>query len=559
MTPHDKSDKSGPAPAVAPGGATAPSPAPDEALPWGALFAMMVGFFMLMLDTTIVVVAMPNLSEELHTDVTATVWVTSAYLLTYAVPLLLAGRLGDRYGPKQIYLVGMAVFTAASLLCGLSPTIGALIASRALQGVGAALMAPQSMAAVGRLFPKERRGRAMSYWGAVSGIAILVGPVTGGLLIDSFGWRSIFFINIPIGIAGLVVAHRLVPAMAGRAHRFDIVGVVLSGLALLALVYALETASSYHWGTITDDLSIVGLHTGIGVTVFEVLGVGVALALAFVLWEARAANEEPLLPLGIFANRTFAVSAAAIVLSGFSISAATFPGTLYFQVGRGLSPTEAALMMMPSALVSVPLAPQVGKLVDRYGPKWPAVAGLATFSVALFLRQALMTPDMPLVALLAQALLMGAGSALMMSPLAVSAMQSLPPRYIGAGSGVFNTARQIGSTLGAAVVATLLTSQLRDEMAAQAAHLSPEQRQTVSGVDLEHITSGADGTGAAALHFLRAVMSYATADVTLWPAVTLGVGALLVLVGHRPRRPRQEPTEPEAPAAAPPAEVPAAR
>ncbi|MGW2930423.1 DHA2 family efflux MFS transporter permease subunit [Streptomyces sp. NPDC001156] len=504
--------------------------APPAQAPWGALAALMVGFFLLMLDTTIVVVAMPKLAADLHTDISTTVWVTSSYLLAYSVPLLLAGRLGDRFGPKRMYLIGLAVFTGASLLCGLAAGIGQLIAFRALQGLGAAIMSPQSMATVSRIFPKEVRGRAMSYWGLVSGGAILVGPVCGGLLIDSLGWRSIFLINVPIGIVGLLVARRFVPALPGDPHRFDFIGVLISGLSLFCLVYGLENGSDYEWSRITDNLEVLGYRTGIPVRVFDVLALGVVFAVLFVAWEL-VNRSEPLVPMGIFRVRTFAAANLAVAAGGFAITAASFPGTLYFQAGRGMTPAQAALMMLPSALVSVPLAPWIGKLVDRVGPKWPAFTGLALFSCALFVRHFLMTPDMSLVLLLAHAAWMGAASSLMMSPLAVAAMQGLPPTYIGAGSGVFNAARQIGATLGSAVIATVMTAQFKTQIAAHSANLTASRREALKNIDFQRLES-AHGVQDS----VRAVVSAVMANALLWPAAAMAIGAAMMLLVRGPAR-----------------------
>jgi EmrB/QacA subfamily drug resistance transporter len=496
--------------------------------PWPALAALMVGFFMLMLDTTIVVVAIPKLSADLHTGISTTVWATSVYLLANSVPLLLSGRLGDRFGPKRIYLIGMAVFTVSSLLCGLSSNIGELIAFRGVQGLGAALMAPQSMAAISRIFPKNMRGRAMSYWGLVSGAAILIGPISGGLLIDSLGWRSIFFINVPIGIAGLFVAQRLIPSLPGKPHRFDFFGVALSAVAMFCFVFGLENGSGYNWSKITNDLGIFGVYTGISLYVYEVLGLGVIFAILFVVWESKNKNE-PLVPLGIFQNRTFSAANLAIVAAGFSITAASFPGTLYFQVGRGMTPAQAALMMLPSAIVSVPLAPQIGKLVDKVGPKWPAFAGLVIFSSALFMRHFLMTPDMSLLVLLGQAAFMGAGSSLMMSPLAVAAMHSLPPQMIGAGSGVFNTSRTLGSTIGAAVIATVMTSELKSQIASHIHTVPTGQRDALTHINFQQMTAGN-----VAERFTRTVVSATMANALLWPAFAMAIATVLVLFLRNP-------------------------
>ena len=191
---------------------------PADYRPWPALWAMVLGFFMILVDSTIVSVATPAIMRGLDADVNAVIWVTSAYLLAYAVPLLITGRLGDRFGPKNLYLVGLTVFTVASLWCGLTGNIEQLIIARVLQGFGASLMTPQTMAVITRVFPRESRGSAMSLWGATAGVATLVGPLLGGVLVDAAGWEWIFFINIPIGVVGLWLAWRLVPDLEVHEH-----------------------------------------------------------------------------------------------------------------------------------------------------------------------------------------------------------------------------------------------------------------------------------------------------------------------------------------------------
>ena len=189
----------------------------------------------------------------------AVVWVTSAYLLAYAVPVLITGRLGDRVGPKKIYMVGLTIFTLASLWCGLTSTVEMLIVARVVQGVGASLMTPQTMAVITRIFPSTERGKAMALWGATAGVATLVGPILGGVLVDALGWEWIFFINIPVGIVGLVLAFRLVPDLPTHTHKFDWLGVALSGLGMFALVFGIQEGHQYDWGTITGPISVWGL------------------------------------------------------------------------------------------------------------------------------------------------------------------------------------------------------------------------------------------------------------------------------------------------------------
>src|SRR4051812_5479054 len=183
----------------------------SEIKPWPALWSLIIGFFMILIDTTIVSVANPAILEGLNTDIDSVIWVTSAYLLAFAVPLLITGRLGDRFGPKNLYLIGLVVFTLASLWCGLSGDVGMLIAARAVQGLGAAMMTPQTMAVITRIFPPDRRGAAMGLWGATAGMAVLVGPILGGVLVDSLGWEWIFFVNVPIGIVAFILVTRFVP------------------------------------------------------------------------------------------------------------------------------------------------------------------------------------------------------------------------------------------------------------------------------------------------------------------------------------------------------------
>src|ERR1700736_6537003 len=204
--------------------------------PWRALWAMIVGFFMILVDSTIVAVANPRIMAKLDADYDAVIWVTSAYLLAYAVPLLVAGRLGDRYGPKNLYLVGLMIFTAASLWCGLSGSIETLIAARVVQGLGAAVLTPQTLSTITRIFPAERRGGALRVWGAPAGVATLVGPLAGGGLVDSLGWQWIFFINVPVGIIGIGLAIWLVPVLPTQQQRVDVVGVLLSGAAMFLIV-----------------------------------------------------------------------------------------------------------------------------------------------------------------------------------------------------------------------------------------------------------------------------------------------------------------------------------
>jgi EmrB/QacA subfamily drug resistance transporter len=410
---------------------------------WPALWALVLGFFMILVDATIVSIATPAIMRAFDADVDAVVWVTSAYLLAYAVPLLITGRLGDRYGPKRMYLIGLAVFTLASLWCGFTGSIAGLVVARVVQGLGASLMSPQTMAVITRTFPAHQRGRAMSLWGAAAGVAVLVGPILGGLLVDGLGWEWIFFVNVPVGVVGFVLAARLVPDLTTSVRRFDVLGVLLSAVGMFLLVFGIQEGQAFAWGPIAWGL----------------IGGGVAVLVLFVVWQARG-SAEPLVPLSLFRDRNFSLANVTVTTLGFTVTAQAFPITLYAQGVRGLSPTGAALLLAPSAIISTFLAPYVGRLTDRAHPRWIAGIGLSSFAGGLLWLAAVMRPETPIWALLLPIALMGVGSGFMWAPVGTAATRNLPMDRAGAGAGVYNTTRQVGAVLGSAGIAALMQSRL---------------------------------------------------------------------------------------------------
>ncbi len=450
----------------------------NVARPWPALWSLVIGFFMILIDTTIVSVANPRIMEGLNADINSVIWVTSAYLLAYAVPLLITGRLGDRFGPKKLYLTGLVVFTAASLWCGLSGDIRTLIEARVLQGLGAALMTPQTMAVITRIFPPDRRGAAMGIWGATAGIATLVGPILGGVLVDGLGWEWIFFINVPVGIVGFILALRFVPSLSTHRHKFDIPGVLLSAAGLFLLVFGIQEGETYNWGTITGPITVWGLI----IAGLVVLGV-------FVLWQ-RLNKGEPLLPLSLFKDRNFSLANVGITTVGFTVTAFTLPLIFYYQVVRGLTPTQSALMMIPMALISGGLAPVVGKIIDRIDPKYITASGLVLMSAALFWNSALMHPDTPILLFLLPSAVLGFANAGIWAPLSSTATRNLPPRQAGAGSGVYNTTRQIGAVLGSAAIAVLIQARLAAELPAMPGASGEPQPMGFGGVLPEALHDG---------------------------------------------------------------------
>jgi len=485
------------------------SPSPEQQRPWPALYALSLGFFMILVDATIVSVATPALIRDLDAGVNEVVWVTSAYLLAYAVPLLVTGRLGDRFGQKNLYLAGLTVFTATSAWCGFTEDIGMLIVARVFQGLGASLMAPQTMAVITRIFPAANRGQAMGFWGLVAGLATLVGPILGGVLVDALGWEWIFFINVPVGVVGFVLAWRLVPSLSRQRHRFDLLGVALSAVGMFCLVFGIQEGRSYDWGTIVGPLSV-----------WSLIGTGVAVLVCFVVWQALN-RHEPLVPLSLFRDRNFSLANVAICTVGFAVTAMPFPLMLYAQSVRGLSPTQAALLLAPMAVINGILAPFVGRLVDRVWTGWVAGFGLTCCAVSMAWLGAAMRPGSATWELLLPLALLGVANGFMWSPLSTTANRNLPLSRAGAGAGVYNTTRQVGAVIGSAAIAVLMQSRLAVELSGPA------------GTPVPDAVGGAGAVPAA----LAPGFSAAMGQSLLLPAGVLLVGivAAFCFTGRRPR------------------------
>ncbi|AOW92154.1 multidrug MFS transporter [Rhodococcus sp. WMMA185] len=408
-----------------------------------ALLAVCLGFFVILLDSTIVAVANPAIMASFDTDVGSVVWVTSAYMLAFAVPLLITGRLGDRFGPKNIYLVGLVVFTLSSLWAGLSGSIEVLILARVFQGLGAAMMAPQTMAVITRIFPPDKRGSAMGWWGAVAGVAMAIGPVAGGVLEDSFGWQWIFFVNVPIGIATIVLSISFIPAFETRLRRFDLFGVVLSAVGMFLLIFGLQEGHTYDWSAAVWLTIIAGLVT-----------------MGFFFRYQASTSNDPLVPLGLFRDRYFTVSNIGIAALGWTITSMMVPLMFYAQLVGGLSPTRSALPLLPLGVLTAVLALIVGRYLDRLQPRTLAGPGLLLVALGLGWLALVMKPDSSVWALTMPMLVVGVGNGLAWPAVAGSATRNLPPHLAGAGSGVFNTTRQVAGVMGVASIGALMTMRL---------------------------------------------------------------------------------------------------
>ncbi|CAM4462904.1 Spectinomycin tetracycline efflux pump [Mycobacterium basiliense] len=468
--------------------------------PWNALWAMMIGFFMIMLDSTIVSIANPTIMAALHVGYAQVIWVTSAYLLGYAVVLLVAGRLGDRFGPKNLYLFGLVVFTVASMWCGLSGTAAMLIAARAVQGVGAGILTPQTLSTITRTFSIDRRGAALSVWGTAAGVASLVGPLIGGVLVDWLGWEWIFFVNIPIGVIGLALAAWLVPVLPVAEQRFDLFGVAVSGAGMFLLVFGLQEGQSAGWAP----------------WIWAILVAGVGCMAMFIYWQS-VNQRAPLIPLKIFRDRDFSLCSIGVAITAFATTAMMLPLTFYAQSAYGLSPTRAALLIAPMAVTSGALAPLVGIIVDRVHPVPVLGFGFSALTVSMTWLSIEMSPDTPVWRLVLPFGLVGVGMAFVWSPLAATATRYLPPDQAGAGSGVYNATRQLGAVLGSASMAAFMTSRIGAVM--------PPPPGGATEISVE-------GAGLQLPGLVRAPFSAAMSQSLLLPAFValLGIVAALFLV-----------------------------
>jgi EmrB/QacA subfamily drug resistance transporter len=529
--------------------------------PWAALGALCIGFFMILLDTTIVSIAIPAMVRGLHTDLNSVVWVISIYLLVYAVPMLFTSRLGDRFGPKRVFLAGMVVFTGASLWCGLAGTAGVLIAARAVQGLGAALMTPQTLAFITHLFPPAKRGAPMGMWGGVAGLATIAGPLLGGVLVDSFGWEWIFFVNVPVGVVGIVLTILLVPDwQPRRSHSFDVPGIILSIAGLSLLVFGLQNGQHYDWGTVAG-----------GVTIPEIIGAGVLVFAAFVIWQWRN-KQEPLVPLRVFANRNFSTGTVTATAIGFAMTGMFVPLVVYIQTVLGLTPTKAGLLTAPMSLLAGMLAPFVGRLSDRANAKYLVFLGFFALAVGLGILSLQAQADTDPWALVPALLVCGVGIGCVFAPMSNITMRAVEPRLAGTASGIFNTSRQVGGVLGSAAIAVLFQARISASMTSEATSaaqsLPPQYREkfvsgfaNASGSASEFSASAgpkpppgiphdvAAQLGRLAEQVVHNGLTEAAKTTLVLPIAVLLVGAFAALLMRRPApEPAPEPTVETVPA-----------
>lgn len=423
---------------------------------WVTLVVLCLGLFMNLLDTTIVYVATPSMLTSLHASLDQVLWVFNGYLLAFAVLLIPASRLGDLFGPKRLFVIGLALFTAASAACGLSTDASQLVAARIVQGAGGALLTPQILPFITSLFASDRRGAAFGVNGAVIGLATVAGPTLGGLIVTNADWRWIFFLNVPVGVVAFAATLLLVPDLRpGRSHSLDPVGIVLAATALFAIVFGLIEGQRYSWSVVAGALTIP-----------EIIGGGVALLAAFLVWESRQA--EPLVPLRLFRLGDYAINNWIGVAIAFGMQAAFIPLTIYTQSVLGMSALESGLTFAPMSLASGVVAPIAGRLTDRVGGRPLLFAGMLLFASGLAWTTSIATAGATSWTFFVPMLVTGVGMGCVFAPSITVAMRPISPADSGSASGVLNTTRQVGSAMGAAAVGAVLQNRLSAQLTTRA-------------------------------------------------------------------------------------------
>jgi EmrB/QacA subfamily drug resistance transporter len=414
----------------------------EENRKWWTLAAVAFGLFMIMLDNTVVNVALPSIGRDLHVQISSLEWVVTAYALTFAALLITGGKLGDLMGRRRIFVVGIAIFTLSSLACGLAPTAGFLIGARAVQGVGAALMNPASLSIITATFPPRERGQAIGIWAGVSAMALAIGPLVGGLIVQNINWNWIFFINVPVGVLGVIVSLLVIKESRDTAHEqsIDLPGLITSSAGLFALTFALIEGNGHGW----TSPEILGLFAAAAV-----------LLVGFVVLERY--QRLPMLDLSLFRIGSFTGANLVAMLVSLGMFGVFFFVSLYLQNILGWSPTRAGASFLPMTLLIIIVAPIAGRLSDRVGSRWLMGGGMTLVSISLLLYQRVGLHS-TFWTLLPAMLLGGVGMAMTMSPMTAAAMASVPVDKAGVGSGVLNSFRQLGGSLGIALMGAILAS-----------------------------------------------------------------------------------------------------
>jgi len=418
---------------------------------WFTLAAVSFGLFMIMLDNTVVNVALPSIQRDLGTDLSSLQWIVTGYALTFGALMLIGGKVADAYGRRLIFVVGISVFTTASLWCGLADSGDELIAARILQGVGAALMNPATLSIIAATFPSHQRGTAIGIWAGVSALALAIGPLVGGLLTEHLDWSWIFFVNIPVGILAIAASFLFIDESRDETHvRLDLPGLATSAVGLFALTYALIEANTYGW----TSPRILGAFAAAGVSI-----------LAFILLERY--QRAPMLPLELFKSRTYAGANMVMLLVALSMFGVFFFLSLYMQNVLGYSAVQTGAAFLPMTILIILIAPVAGKTSDRFGSRGLMTTGMILIAVQLLYFSRLGV-EASFWSLLPAFLVGGVGMALTMTPSAAAATRSVSVDKAGVGAAVLNASRQVGGSLGIALIGAIMAIEAGGERTPEA-------------------------------------------------------------------------------------------
>jgi EmrB/QacA subfamily drug resistance transporter len=399
-----------------------------------------VALFMVTLDNLVVTSALPVIRRNLHASLSQLEWTVNAYTLTFAVLLLTGAALGDRFGRRLIFVVGILVFTAGSALAALSTSATALDLARGIQGVGGAIVTPLTLTLLSAAVPRERRGLALGAWGGIGGLAVAIGPLVGGAIVEGLSWQWIFWLNVPIGLLLAPVALSRLEESHGPAGRLDLRGLVLASAGLFGIVWGLVRGNSVGWGS----PEIVGALVG-----------GAAVVALFVLWELR--TEAPMLPMRFFRNRTFTLTNVSSLFMFFGMFGSIFLLIQFFQTVQGYSPLQAGLRILPWTAMPIFVAPIAGALSDRIGGQRIMATGLALQAAGLAWIAAVSSPTVAYADLVAPFFVSGTGMALFFAPVANVVLSSVRPEEEGQASGAQNAIRELGGVFGVAVLASIFS------------------------------------------------------------------------------------------------------
>jgi EmrB/QacA subfamily drug resistance transporter len=404
------------------------------------LIVVSTALFMTVLDNLVVTVALPSIRTDLGATIQSLEWTVNAYVLAYAVLLLTGAALGDRFGRRRMFLIGLAVFTAASAAAAVAPSTSLLIAARAIQGAGAAIVTPLTLTLLATAFPAERRGMALGVWSGISGMGVAIGPLVGGAVIGALNWHWIFWINVPIGLLLMPFAARVLTESRGPFDRLDFGGLLLASTGLFGLVFGLVRAQSLGWTS---------------PTVVVALAAGLALVTAFISWEAR--TRRPMLPMAFFRRRSFAVTNFVSLTMYFGMFGSIFFMTQFFQGVLGYSALQAGLRMLVWTGATMIVAPLAGVFSERFGSRPFLIAGLVLQAAALAWLAAIAEPGLAYSRVIMPFIMAGAGMALVFAPSANAVLSSVMPDQAGQASGANNAIRELGGVFGVAVLSTVFS------------------------------------------------------------------------------------------------------